>query len=322
MNTKKYLLGLDLGGSKILVVLLDLKFRVLSEHKERMDISKGFSHFLSLLRESISTVLLKAKVTQKQILTLGVGSAGLIHPKEGKILFSPNIPFLKNCSLKEKLQSEFKIPVVIENDVNAGLYGEFRLGAAKGFSHMAGIFMGTGVGGALILDGKLYRGAFGGAGEIGHTWIHAPDDPKDFRGTVEGLAGRLAIASDASLLLLRHQSPALFKKVGYDVRKIKSSVLSESIHEGDKALENLLLQKAKIVGIAMANLVNLLNLEVIVLGGGLVEAMENLIVPTATMTMKQYALKPLAEKVKVIASKLGDHAVAIGAAILALEKRK
>jgi glucokinase len=314
---KKYLLGVDLGGSKILTLLLDPKFRVLSEHKEKMDVAKGFSYFLNCLREGVSTVLLKAKIKQEQVSALGVGSAGLIHPTEGRILCSPNIPFLKNCLLKEKLQSAFKIPVVLENDVNAGLYGEFQLGAARGFSHVAGIFLGTGVGGALILDGKLYRGAFGGAGEIGHTWIHASENPENFRGTVEGLAGRLAIASEASLLLLRHQSPALFKKVGYDVRKIKSNVLTEAIREGDKRLEALMLQKAKVIGIAMANCVNLLNPEAIVLGGGLVEAMGHWIVPAARATMKQYALKPLAEKVKVIPAHLGDRAVAMGAALLA-----
>ena len=214
--------------------------------------------------------------------------------------------------------------MVLENDANAGLYGEWKLGAAKGYRNVAGIFLGTGVGGAFILDGRLYRGATGAAGEIGHTFLGAPTliDADEKISTVEGLLGRLRIASEAGLLILKQKAPKLYHEAGYDIRKIKSKMLKLSIKRGDDAIRDLMLQKAKVLGLAMANLVNLLNPEVIVLGGGLIEALGSEIIPEARDIMKKFAMAPIVKSVRVQKAKLGDDSILLGAAQLALDHLK
>ncbi len=323
-NKKKFMIGIDLGGTKIFTVLLDSKFKVRAERKDRVDVYQGEKFFMKSIVAGVNGVLADAKVSPKQLLCAGAGCPGLIDSPKGFVKISPNISFLKNYPLREKLQKLLKVPVWIENDVNAGLYGEHQFGAARGYSHVAGIFMGTGVGGAFILDGELYRGATGGAGEIGHTYLSIPSflpDSPEFA-TLESMTGRLAIAASAGFLIAKQKARHLYEEVGYDIKKIKSRVLSQAIDEGDSALKTLVASRARLVGISMANIVNLLSPEIFVLGGGMVEAMPEIILPRARETMKEFALAPMVKTVKVEAAKLKDHSVAMGAAKLAYDDLK
>ncbi len=317
-----YSIGVDLGGTKILAAVLDPKFRILSEHKAPSEPNRGEKFFIGNIKSCIQTAIRKSKVSVKKLRVIGVGCPGMIDFSRGMVKLSPNIKFLKKYPLRDVVSRILKLPVIIENDVNAGLYGEWKFGAAKGYRDAAGIFLGTGVGGAFILDGRLYRGATGAAGEIGHTFLGAPSllDSYDKASTVEGLLGRLKIASEAGLLILKQKAPELFKEVEYDIRKIKSKALLHSMTQGDEAIHHLLLQKAKILGLAMANLVNLLNPEIIVLGGGIIEAMEHCLLPEAREVMKKYAMGPIVKSVKVSAAKLGDDAIVMGAARLAIDE--
>ncbi len=317
---KKYVLGVDLGGTKMLAGLLDEKFQVKALYKTAVEPNRGERYFFKNFVDSIET-LLSGKVSVKDIRAIGVGCPGIIELPEGVVRISPNISFLKNYPLREKLARHFKVPVTVENDVNAGLYGEQQFGAARGFKHVAGIFLGTGVGGALILDGKLYRGATGAAGEIGHTFLTLPTflPGGQKAGTVEDFMGRLRIASEAMLLVMKQKAPKLLELTDYDIRKVKSKALARSIEGGDEAVRELITDKAVLLGIRMANVVNLLSPELIVLGGGLVEALGDILLPVARQTMHDYAMKPLAAHVKVAAAKLGDYAIVKGAAKLAVD---
>ncbi|MFZ5802645.1 MAG: ROK family protein [Candidatus Omnitrophota bacterium] len=320
MKKKKYLIGIDIGGTKMMAALLDRRFRLLASSKCRVELEKGEKGFLKTLDETVAEILAKKRLKLRQVLALGVGCPGMIDFASGKVTYSPNIPFLKNYPLRTVLKKRFHLPVVVENDVNAGIYGEYQFGAARGARNVVGIFLGTGVGGGLILDGKLYRGTTGAAGEIGHTFLSLPASFEENRdGTVERMLGRLAIAAEAGMLMLRERARHLHQAVDYDIKKIKSGVLSRSIRSGDSDLRELILRKARILGMAMANIVNLLNPERIVLGGGLMEAMGDLILPQAVKTMEKYALKPVVKSVKVVAAQLKDYAGAQGAAKLALD---
>lgn len=321
MKKKRFLIGIDVGGTKILTGLLDSNFRILATEKLAVDPHKGEKVFFESIVDSVDSVLASGKVKRRDIMALGMGCPGMIRIPEGIVTLSPNIAFLRNYPLRNRLLRRFKVPVAVENDVNAGLYGEYKFGAARNARHVFGIFLGTGVGGAMILDGELYHGASGGAGEIGHTFLNVPSllHASDRGGTVESLTGRHAIASEAALLILKQQARELFKKAGTDTRRIKSKALLKAVQGGDTAVRELIVNKAQLIGIAMANVVNLLNPEVIVLGGGLVEAMGSLIVPVARATMKQTAMPPLARPVKVVAAKLGDYAIVKGAARLAYD---
>jgi glucokinase len=242
----------------------------------------------------------------------------MIKFPSGVVRLSPNISFMKNYPMRAKLESLFKRPTFVENDVNAGLYGEQQFGAAQGASDIVGIFPGTGVGGALILNGELYRGAFGAAGEIGHMFLSLESliHKSRLHGTLEAYVGRTAIAAEAAVLAMKQKAPHLYEVTGTDLKKIKSKALQRSLHAPDKAVVELLAYKAKLIGLSMASLANILNPELFVLGGGLIEAMGNFILPIARDTMMHYGMPPNVDRVRVKASQLKDFAVVKGAAKL------
>lgn len=318
---RKYVIGIDLGGTKMLTGVLNKKFRILATEKTRMQVDKGEKYFFNAIVESVFHVLDEVKAGMESIYAIGVGCPGIIDVKEGVVVSSPNISFLKNYPLGKKLSKYFDVPVVLENDVNAGLYGELQFGSAKGYSDVIGIFLGTGIGGALIFDGKLFRGAIGAAGEIGHTLVNPMGAMCGCgkRGCLETEIGRPAIASEAAVLALKNHAPKLMKISGTDISKIKSGALEAAIEAGDRSIKNLVKNKSRMLGIAMANLVNVLNPELIVLGGGLVEAMGKIIVPEAEDSMHQYAMDALVKNVKVVPATLKDYAIVKGAAKLAEE---
>jgi len=320
--SKKYLIGIDIGGTKILAGLLRSDFSIVATEKVKVEPQRGLSVFIKMLNTTIQELLLENDLTSKNIFSMGVGCPGIIEPKSGVIQISPNLAFLKKYHLKSALQKSLRVPVAVENDVNAGLYGEQQFGAAKNAKHVLGIFLGTGVGGALILNGELYRGFTQAAGEIGHTFMKLPFGEEEIRPTLENMTGRLALASDAGLLLLKQKSPHLYKDVGTDLKNLKSGAFMRAVKAGDLEIKKLIQAKARVLGISMANAVNLLSPELIVLGGGLVEALGSLIVPEAEKTMRHYAMPDLVRPVKVCAAKLGDHAVMLGAAKLAFDLMK
>lgn len=322
MKKPKYVIGIDAGGTKVMNVLMDRDFKIRHEVKSRPVTDRGPKHFFKSVTDGIDELLAEAKVKRKEIAAIGVGCAGMIKVPKGVVRLSPNIPCLDEFPLQEKLKAWAGCPVHVDNDVNAGLYGEHQFGAAKGYEHVVGIFLGTGVGGGLILNNQLYYGATGAAGEIGHMFLtlDALWKPRPFWGTVENLTSRMSLAGDAALLAARQKAPQLAKAVGSEIRRMKSGVLSEAVKEGDRALEELIVFKSRILGIAMANLVNLLSPEMIVLGGGVVEAMGHLIVPAAREAMHRYAMPPLVAKVAVSPARLKDYAGAKGAAKLAYDR--
>lgn len=318
---KKYFIAVDLGGTKLLTALVDSKFRILHSLKIKVELAEGQKNFIRAMIKNIHDVLGEADIPASKVAAIGIGCPGIIDFKKGVVVSSPNIPFLKKFPLAKILKNHFKVPVVLENDVNVGLYGEQQFGSAKGYDDVIGMFLGTGIGGALILNGKPYRGASGGAGEIGHIPVDAmgPLCGCGARGCLEAFAGRLAIASEAAVLALRQNAPKLFDLAESEVGKIKSGVLAKAAKSGDRAIVELFERKAKILGSAMAGLVNVLNPQLFVLGGGLIEAAGNFIVPEATKTMKKMAMPALAAEVEVRSAKLGDFAIVKGAAKMASE---
>lgn len=313
---KKYTIGIDIGGTKILVCLLSKDFKIRSEIKLKTKPEKGERFFMKSLVDAVRFVLRDARVTAKDVAGIGVGCPGFIDPDKGVIAGSPNIPFLKNFPLAKRLSKAVGIPVTLGNDVQTGLYGEHQFGAAIGYANVAGIFMGTGIGGALILNGRPYRGTSGSAGEVGHVQLD-PEGPAcgcGQHGCLEAFAGRLAISAEAAVLVARQSAPHLARETGTDIRGMKSGALARAIRAGDSAVEDLIRGKAKRVGTLMANLVNILNPDMIVLGGGLVEAMPILIARKAEKTMRRLALPTSSRHVKVAVAKLGDHAIVLGAA--------
>jgi len=318
---KKGIIGIDIGGSKTLFALFDDKFEVVEEIKVKTQPEKGEKAFTDRLTENVNTLLDKAKRKDLALVGVGVGCAGLVDPAKGTMKFSPNIPFLKGYPFATRLSKLTGANVAVANDVQAGLWGEFRLGAAQGRKHVIGIFIGTGIGGALIVDGQLYLGTGGLAGNIGNYLMHpvGGGTGSEREGILDDIASRTAIAGAAATLAYKQWAPALFKDVGADVARIKSGNIAAAIEKGDKKIEELVKSRARIVGIALSNMVDFLNPDMVVLGGGLVEAMPALILKEVRAGIDENATPEARDALEVVVAKLKGHAVTTGAAKLAFD---
>lgn len=314
-------IGIDIGGSKTILGLFNGGFRVVDEVKFKTQPDKGKSVFLEKLAESLTELLRKADKEQLSVVAVGGGCAGSIDESRGTIRECPNVPFLRGFQARKILADLADVPAHVVNDVHAGLYGEHQLGAAVGRRNVIGVFLGTGVGGALILDGRLYPGSTGDAGNIGNYLMHASAAVTDSQreGVLDDIVSRTAIAGEAATLAAKQWAPNLLKRAGTDVSKIRSGVLAKVIEEGDHAVEELVKSRARLLGIALSNIVNFLNPEMIVLGGGLVEAMPTLIRREVRTSIEENASARARESLEVVVAKLKGHAVTAGAAKLAMD---
>lgn len=314
--------GIDIGGTKTLITLFNQAFKPLHTTKFKMDKVKSGKALIQQIDLALRQGLKETRHQVSDMKGIGVGCAGIIDVMTGKILFCPNIKFMNKFELKKALAHIFKIPVWVENDVNAGLYGEYVFGTnRKSIQNVVGVFIGTGIGGAMILNGSLYRG-LGGAGEIGHTWLNVPTEilaHPNQKLTLEGMAGRLSLASELGKLLMLEKAPWLKSKVGTDVKKIKSNMIKEAIRQGDTAVKEAVLEKSRLIGLGLANVINILHPQKIILGGGVVEALSVLMLPEIKNAVNKYALKSLLKGLTISPAKLRDLSVVYGAGALVLE---
>ena len=313
-------IGIDVGGTKSLLALFDEKFEVLAQEKFRSHPEEGGSKvFTRNLGKAVDALLAEARSRKLRVAVAGVGCAGDIDMKAGVVRGSPNLTFLEDYAFRGKLEKMTDAKVFIGHDVQTGLYGEYKLGAARKSRHIIGIWIGTGVGGAVIINGRLHLGATGLAGDIGNYMVHAVDVSHESprKEVLDNIASRTAIAGDAAALAAKHRAPELRELAGTDVTDIKSGHIAEAIRRGDKAVETLVRSRAAVVGAALSNLVDFLNPDMIVLGGGLVEALPALMKGEIRKAIDAHASEKSAKAVTV--AKLHDHAGTAGAAKLAID---
>ena len=319
MSPGRGTLGIDVGGSKILFVLFDERFRAVAETKIK---TPGEADFTEALESGARALVRKAKKRGLRLMGVGVGCAGNVDRRRGELESCPNLPFLRGYPFEARLSRLAGANVLLGNDVHMGLYGEHRLGAAKGLKHVVGVFFGTGVGAAFIASGELYVGASGAAGEFGHCLV-APMGPltgSERQGVLDDFVGRNAIAGAAAAIAARGGAPRLLERAGADVLRIRSGALADSIRAGDKAIEEMVRSRARTAGIALSNLVDFLSPEMVVLGGGLVEAMPSLFRQEIAREVRAHAIPAVARGVRVVVAKLGKRAVAAGAAKMAWDR--
>lgn len=315
-------IGIDIGGTKSLYALFDESFEVLAERKLRTHPEKGgTAAFTRAMNGAVKALLARARKHKVVVRRVGVGCAGDIDLKRGVVRGSPNLRFLDGYRLRDKLEKLTGARVFVGHDVQAALYGEFRFGAARKARHVIGVWLGTGVGGALIIDRRLHMGASGRAGDIGNYLLHAVDVAHESsrKEVLDSVASRTAIAGVAATLAAKHRAPELRKVAGTDVNAIKAGDLADAIRRGDKSVEKLVRSRAGVVGAALSNLVDFINPDLIVLGGGLVEEMPSIMRREISRSIASHTSPKTAKAVKVVVAKLGGHAGTIGAAALAVD---
>ncbi len=317
-SAKSHWLGFDLGGTKMMAAVFNKDFKVVASVRAKTKGVEGTAEVLDRVQGTIVDVLGEVGLEPGGLGGIGVGCPGPLDLDKGVILQAPNLSW-RDVPLKETLEKRFKCPTVIANDVDAGTYGEFRFGAGRGARCVLGVFPGTGIGGACIYEGRIIRGRTGSCMEIGHVRVQAEGRLCGCgqRGCLESVASRLAIAADAAAAVYRGEAPALQRLAGTDLAEIKSGTLAKAIKGGDSAIEAIVRSAARHLGSAVANAVNLLAPDIVVLGGGLVEALPEIILGEARKVICGQAMKAFTKDIKIVAAELGDNATAMGAAALA-----
>ena len=316
----EYFLGFDLGGTKMLATIFDADLNVIASEKKKTRMETGQDEGMKRVAACIDDVLAKAKIGKGQLRGIGFGLPGVLDIPGGRIVRLLNVGW-QDVPMRDIFQEAYGAPVVIDNDVNTGTYGEYRRGAGQGHQDIIGIFPGTGIGGGILINGRLHHGVTGGAGEIGHL-LYDPSGPRcgcGNRGCYETYASRIAIAGRAAEAVFRGKAPYLQQNGGTDLTNIRSKALARAIEAGDTAIEEIVREAAFIVGLLACDMINTLSPGQVILGGGLVEAMEAIYLEECRRAIAMHAVPELGAAVQVAAATLGDNAVVLGAAALAID---
>jgi glucokinase len=263
----------------------------------------------------VRDILDELRIDVSEVTGMGVGVPGPVDQQKGVVLEAVNLGW-KKVKLAETFEKEFHCPTVVLNDVDAGVYGEYRFGAAKSAQTVIGVFPGTGIGGGCVYHGQILHGKGKSCMEIGHMQV-TPNGRLcgcGLRGCLETEASRLAIAAEAAMAAYRGEAPHLMAEAGTDLSDIRSSALAKAITAGDSVVEQIVRRAAGRIGLSIASLIHLLAPDFVVLGGGLVQAMPDLILNAVAETANRHVMPSFRDTFKVVAAKLGDDSTVLGAA--------
>ncbi len=312
---KKVWVGFDLGGTKMLATAFDGSFKALGRKRRKTKASKGLEAGLERVVGTIRGALDGAAVAPDRIAGIGIGCPGPVDMERGVVLETPSLGW-KKVGVKAALEEAFGCPVAVANDVDLGVYGEYRRGAARGARCVVGAFPGTGIGGGCVYQGRIFHGKAASCMEIGHIPV-AVDGPLcgcGRRGCLETYAGRLAIAAAAATAVQRGQAPHLLRLAGTDPADIRSGALAAAVKAGDLAVERIVRDAAWRLGWALAGIVNLMAPDVVLLGGGLVEAMPELYRGEVERSLEDRVMPSYRDSFRIAIADLGDEATVTGAA--------
>lgn len=314
-TANEYVLGLDLGGSKILSLCVDREMNIVGRDKRETEAEDGPEAVIERIVESA-----RAAAGSHPFIAAGVSTPGPTNPFTGIVSTPPNLPGWHNVPLAKLISDALDVPAWIENDATAGALAEHRLGGGRGTQHMIMVAAGTGVGGGLVLDGRLYRGASGGGGEIGHMQLNPAGRQCGCGrfGCLEALASGRTLNQDAQRIVEEDPEGILARIAGEEGEEPDARLLDLAAEQGDKASIEALRTAGSYLGAGLTNLINLFNPEVIVIGGSLRKS--ETYFGAALQRAKPDAFSQLAGDVSIVEAELGDDAPAVGAALIAWDK--
>ena len=314
---QKFVVGVDLGGTKISAALSNLNGEVISQTTVPTNANEGEIPVLNRIIESVDKVIKDGCAEYEDIAAIGIGSPGPLDAEKGIIIYTPNLPF-KNFNLVDPLKNKFGVPVFLDNDANVAAIGEYMFGAGRGAKDVVFFTVSTGIGGGAVLNGKVYRGHTSNALEIGHMTV-APDGPRCNCGNI----GCVEATSSGTAIAKRGQE-ALNSKVETSLRKYDKVTSYEVFVEaaaGDPICKDIIDNALNYLGIAIANAVSIFDPEVIIVGGGVSKA-GDIVFDTIRKVVNKRCFKSMSESVKIVPAGLGTDAGVIGAVSLALLETK
>ncbi len=314
--------GIDIGGTKVAGGVVDAQGRIL--HRARRD-TPDRSKSPGIVEDTITEVveeLLDTVVSEQagQVGAVGIGAAGFVAADRATVVFAPHLSW-RNEPLRDALHQRVDLPTFVDNDANAAIWAEHRFGAAQGESHVMMITLGTGIGGAILVDGEVFRGRFGIAGEFGHMQVVPSGERCECgnRGCWEQYASGNALVREARSLMLAG-SPVvndLRIRVGGDAAALTGPLITEAARDGDRTAVELLGEIGTWLGVGLANLAAAFDPGMFVIGGGVSAAGELLLAPARTAFDKQLTGRGYRPHAQIVAAGLGPDAGLIGAADLA-----
>jgi len=317
----KYVIAVDIGGTKIMTAIFTADGKELAKEVRPTLGSEGVTRVIERIGAAIESLLFSRTIGISQISAICIACAGGIDTGRGVVVTpSPNLPDWVEIPLADMIKKKFGVDIIVLNDASAAALGEHRYGAGKGVKNLVLFTLGTGIGGGIIIDGKLYLGAVGGAGELGHMTIDA-DGPKcgcGNTGCLEMLASGTAIARDARERIKQGGKSSIADMVGGELDKITAQTIGQAARSGDKLAQDVITRAAYYLGIGMVNVVNIFNPELVIIGGGMAELGE-MIIGQGRKMVAERTFSINARAVSIVIAQLGNEAGIYGAAAFALD---
>ncbi len=320
---KDVLVGIDMGGTSLRALVVNARNEILSVQKEPTNVAQKSDGLIRDLAGMTEDVIRAAGLRKSQLRAVSIGAPGAVDPERGVVYHAPNLGW-DVVPLGENLKKLLRVPVFVENDVNVGVAGEHALGAGQGAQDLVGVFVGTGIGGGIIFRGELYLGTRGAAAEVGHTIVQV-DGPRcgcGNRGCIEALASRTAMERDVRAAIRAGEKSCVLKLMeerGKD--RMTSNIIQRALKKNDPVMRRVMKRAQYFLGMAVANVVNLLDPECVVMGGGIAERLgEDFVGPIRKTAYENFLRRHDAERVRIVPGALGDNAGPLGAVVLARKR--
>jgi len=322
-SAERTVIGIDLGGSKILTVVTNTRGDIISRDYRPTPAAQGSEAVIEEILKSVDSASEQAGIAIAELRAIGVGAPGISNPETGVVFTSPHLPGWKNVPLRDIIQSKLGKKTFLINDANAAALGELYFGAGRGARNLIYITISTGIGGGIIIDSELYTGAIGAAGEVGHMTIDDKGPLCDCgnTGCWETLASGSALAQKAKQRIKEGVGTSILDYIGGDLEKVTAKVIQTAAEHGDTLARELIADTGYYVGVGLANLINIFNPEVIVIGGGL-SNMGNMLLEPAYKVAGERAYKEAYQAVRFALAELGGNSGVLGAVAFALRQMR
>jgi glucokinase len=320
---KKVMVGIDMGGTRLRALVVNAENEILGMQRAPTNPKQKPDHLVADLGVLVEAAVQSAGLKLSDLRTVSIGVPGAVDPIGGVVHHAPNLGW-KKVALGSKLEALLKVPVFVENDVNVGVMGEYTLGAGRGAQELVGIFVGTGIGGGLVIGGRLFQGARGAAGEVGHIVVEI-DGPLcgcGNRGCAEALASRTAMEREVRAAIGRGEKSVVLKLMKERGReRMTSSIIQRALKERDPVMGKVMERAQFYLGILVANVVNLIDPEYVIIGGGIAARLgKNYVTPVRKTAYRYFLRRHDARRVKILPGILGDDAGPLGAVMLARQR--
>ena len=314
-------LAIDLGGTKIIAAIISNKGEVMAREYQPTLADEGPQPVINRILSAVDHLLNLRNISSSQLSGISIAAAGVIDMEKGIITSSPSLPGWCDIPLRSIIGEKYKVSTFLVNDANAAALAEHHFGAGKGANNLVYLTVSTGIGGGIIINGRLYFGSSGSAGEIGHTTIdvNGPRCSCGNIGCLETLASGTAVAKETIRRISKGEKSSLIEMVEGKTENITAETVGVAAQGGDSLTLEVISKAATYLGVGIVNLVNIFNPEIVIIGGGLAK-MGDLLLDSVRQAVRERAFQLSAQAVRIVPAQLGDDAGVFGAAIFAFQQ--